>query len=408
MARVVKYRMLLSSHHAQKIVEDMYHIANYNLIFTDEQGIIIASVEKSRIGDLHEGALEVLRTKDKVVIRHSKQFKGTKQGIAYPIALNKKVVGVIGITGTEEEVGKLGEIIKRVVEMLVRERYMEKQMELENVARESFVQEWLLHRHDDEQAFISRGYFLGIDVTLPRIVCVVEMRKDRMDKEQEKQSAHNEELFMQKIKTSMMKKVKEMLPYPEHDLIAPISRSRYVILFTLPAVMNDIEVKSYVEEPISSLKEWLEKEFGRCIAVGIGGSYEGMNGIKQSYMEAEKSVYFSGKREQSPITFYQDLRFERFIYDLSSETRQEYIKGILKLDLLPDPSQTLEILDCLFKCNHSINEVANRLHIHKNTVQYRLNKIKELTGFDPRNFEDAAALYLAVFLHSLEMQESQP
>jgi carbohydrate diacid regulator len=403
--------MFLNSYHAQKIVEDMYHIANYNLLFTNDKGVIIASVDKSRIGDLHEAALEVLRTNQKIVARSSNQYKGAKEGVSYPILLNKKVVGVIGITGKEEDIGKIGEIVRRVAEMFVKELYMEKQIELEHVARQSFIQEWLLHRQDDEHAFMSRGYLLGIDVTLSRIVGVFEVRKSEQISLQEKAEnakniMQNEELILQKLKNEMIRNMKKKLPNPELDLAAPISSSKCVMLFTTPEDMNETQAKEYIASSIQSLKNWLEVQLNCQIATGIGGYYEGIEGVKQSYIEGEKAVYFSGKQDGSPVIFYQDLRLERLVYDLPVTSRQDYIKGILKLETLPDPEQAIETLDCLFKCNHSINEVAARLHIHKNTVQYRLNKIRELTGFDPRHFEDAAALYLAVFLYSLEQKNS--
>ncbi|HEO7195325.1 helix-turn-helix domain-containing protein, partial [Streptococcus agalactiae] len=41
-------------------------------------------------------------------------------------------------------------------------------------------------------------------------------------------------------------------------------------------------------------------------------------------------------------------------------------------------------------------ECSQELFIHKNTVQYRLNKIYESTQLNPRNFKDATLLYLAL------------
>ncbi|MCP8966996.1 CdaR family transcriptional regulator [Ectobacillus ponti] len=393
--------MLLSSHHAQRIVEDMYHIANYNLIFANEEGIIIASVDQSRIGDLHEGALEVLRTKRKVVIEHDGQYRGALTGITYPLFLYKRIVGVIGITGAEAEVGKIGEVVKRVVEMLVKEVYTERQRELEYTARESFVQDWLLQEQEDEQLCASRGLLLGIDVSLPRAAGIFEV-------------IHNGSVFLaepgglqkQHSKSSIVKRVKELLPNAESDVIVPIGGSRYVVLFAVPD-MTEWERKDYISGSILSLKEWLENELGSAVAAGVGQCGQGVAGVKQSYWEGEKAVYFSKKRTGSPATFYHDLRLERLIYDLQPASRKEYVRSILQLDRLPDPQQALETLRLLFKHNHSITEVAQELHIHKNTVQYRLNKIRDLTGFDPRTFEDAAVLHLAVVLHSLE-EEDRP
>ena len=57
-----------------------------------------------------------------------------------------------------------------------------------------------------------------------------------------------------------------------------------------------------------------------------------------------------------------------------------------------------QLLKAYFACNGSIQEMGNRLFLHKNTVQYKLNKLKKMTGLDPRRVEEAALFYLAVML----------
>lgn len=51
------------------------------------------------------------------------------------------------------------------------------------------------------------------------------------------------------------------------------------------------------------------------------------------------------------------------------------------------------------KNDGSINLTSKELYIHKNTLQYRLKKIKELTGYDPRKLRDFSILYIATLLY---------
>lgn len=73
-----------------------------HLIVVNGQGIIIASTDKNRIGSFHEGATLVMKSGHRLHIteRDAKRLKGVKPGINLPIYYNKKVIGVIGITGT--------------------------------------------------------------------------------------------------------------------------------------------------------------------------------------------------------------------------------------------------------------------------------------------------------------------
>jgi len=45
-----------------------------------------------------------------------------------------------------------------------------------------------------------------------------------------------------------------------------------------------------------------------------------------------------------------------------------------------------------------VSEAARRLHVHRNTLVYRLDRLKQETGLDARRFEDAVAMYLALLL----------
>jgi carbohydrate diacid regulator len=76
----------------------------------------------------------------------------------------------------------------------------------------------------------------------------------------------------------------------------------------------------------------------------------------------------------------------------------------LNLDAFSDAKEIIETLSCFFACNQSINKTAERLFIHKNTLQYRLIKIKEITGYDPRVFEEAVLLYLGLYFNRADAE----
>ena len=50
----------------------------------------------------------------------------------------------------------------------------------------------------------------------------------------------------------------------------------------------------------------------------------------------------------------------------------------------------------------SLKNAADALFIHKNTLQYQLDRVRDMTGLDPRNFQDAVSLYIALHLQKLE------
>lgn len=64
-----------------------------------------------------------------------------------------------------------------------------------------------------------------------------------------------------------------------------------------------------------------------------------------------------------------------------------------------EPVKNQELLDTLmmyYMCGTNLEQVAEKMYTHKNTVKYRLNRIQEQTGLDLKNSDDNFRIYLAV------------
>ncbi|QQE81102.1 helix-turn-helix domain-containing protein [Alicyclobacillus sp. SO9] len=59
------------------------------------------------------------------------------------------------------------------------------------------------------------------------------------------------------------------------------------------------------------------------------------------------------------------------------------------------PEELLVSLRGIVEANLNVSEAARDLFIHRNTLIHRLDKLKELTGYDARVFQDAQILWLA-------------
>jgi DNA-binding PucR family transcriptional regulator len=102
------------------------------------------------------------------------------------------------------------------------------------------------------------------------------------------------------------------------------------------------------------------------------------------------------------IHAFATLGIQRLLFALSQESRetlqsfQETTVGPVILYDEKHGTQLLKTLNAYMECNGNISEVAELLHVHKQSVRYRLRRITELTGFDVTKFQDAAQLYLAL------------
>ena len=79
-----------------------------------------------------------------------------------------------------------------------------------------------------------------------------------------------------------------------------------------------------------------------------------------------------------------------------------YAKDILKTTEdydIENNSHLLNTLQVYIETNCDLTATAEKLSQHKNTIRYRLNKIKDLTGLDYKNFTDLEQLSLALRIY---------
>ncbi|MDO3413132.1 helix-turn-helix domain-containing protein [Saccharibacillus sp. CPCC 101409] len=93
-----------------------------------------------------------------------------------------------------------------------------------------------------------------------------------------------------------------------------------------------------------------------------------------------------------------DLGLERLVNSIPIDQRLSFMENVLgREDVLSD-SELLTTLETFFQMNCNVSETAKRLYIHRNTLIYRLDKVKHETGLDVRNFGDAVLMKLALLL----------
>lgn len=384
---------MISGKKAQYIVEEMTKIINRPINFMNDHGVIIASTDQYRIGTVHEGASVVLKTRKELVISAGDRLEGTKEGINLPVFFENRVIGVIGITGTDQEVIKMGEIIRKMTEILAKEEIIDRQSELVNQSREVFIREWIEGQWNDDKDLSARGWTLNINVHLPRVAVTFMFYSAAESRE------NQQVVQLQQNQNQLYNQLREAIKFNDQDIIVPIGLMQFIVLLTWPENRTD-KKKEFISHKIQYLLRQLADSSGYAVKVGIGGFYESFKGIPNSYQESKKAGSHARGANDSKFVFFDDLELELLLDGIAEELRDKYLKKILDVQANPQLEEMLETLRQFFVSNQSINKTADQLFIHKNTLQYRLNKIKEMTGYDPRVFEEGVLLYLALYFIS--------
>ncbi|MGF9700674.1 PucR family transcriptional regulator [Paenibacillus sp. MABNR03] len=96
-----------------------------------------------------------------------------------------------------------------------------------------------------------------------------------------------------------------------------------------------------------------------------------------------------------------DLHLERLVESIPEQQRLRFIKETGKDTTIFDDSETLATLETYFSLDCNVSETAKRLFIHRNTLIYRLDKIKQEIGYDVRSFESAVLVRLLLLMYKV-------
>lgn len=112
-------RTPLSSALAQRVVDLVAPLINHNINVFDEHGTVIAAVDRSRIGTLHHGAQRAVEEEGTVLITAPDPSSQDRPGANEPLVIDGALCGVVGVTGDPHLVAPLARLVALTVSLLV-------------------------------------------------------------------------------------------------------------------------------------------------------------------------------------------------------------------------------------------------------------------------------------------------
>ena len=155
-----------------------------------------------------------------------------------------------------------------------------------------------------------------------------------------------------------------------------------------------------MEKLASSIVDTLTSEFYiRCV-VGIGTTVTGIKNLAHSFKEAQVAIEVGKVFDtERTIVTYDNLGIARLVYQLPTTLCEMFLKEVFKKGSIESLDQeTLFTIQKFFENNLNVSETSRKLFVHRNTLVYRLEKIKKLTGLDLREFEDAIVFKVALMV----------
>lgn len=369
--------MYISQTAAQSIVEEIGREIHEHINFMDQEGYIVASTDRSRLGTLHTGARRIIEEKlPELYITEEMENSTTKKGINLPITIHDEIVGVVGITGDRERVAGYGNIVRRMTEIMVEDSRLKAHKVYDRRVRYRFIEEWIGRSGAFyDRGFVERGGQIGIDIMKPRRCMVIRfVRYSMLSATQEGQRRLEE----------MEATVRH---YAEREELLYLREPPRQIC--LVEACGDDKMKRMAE----SIQRLLQEKYGERVVIGIDSVDNGSIHISQICKEAERAAEAGGLAD---IIFYKDLYVELFLRDVTAEAQVEYLNRLFPGTGEEELDAYMKLIEVFIEEEGSLARMSERLFMHKNTVQYKLRKMETLSGRDIRTPVGAAVYYMAL------------
>lgn len=370
---------LLAESTARQIVQRAMSIISHSVNVMDSNGVIIASGNPSRLFQRHEGAVLAL-TENRVVeidAVTAAHLKGVRPGINLPFSFHSQQVGVIGISGEPAQVRAYAELVKMAAEMMVEQAALLDQHQWEKRYREELANQ-LLQPQPASGSLEAMAAYLGLDLQQPRIVWIAELQDTQPH-------------LLRELLTELEQTQREAL-------IAITGFNEMILLRPASLVQGEWNVKQERKQA-QQLQSQLKSRFN--LRLIVGGFFSGEAGLHRSSLTARATQAMAKRLKLRHKTlFYQDYPLPSLLCDLGEDWRaQELSRPWQVLGEQDEKGVLRSTLRHYFSRNCDQTQTAAELHIHVNTLRYRLQRIEAITELKINQLTDALQLYIGMLMH---------
>ena len=350
----------LSNKLFQGYLQQVKDLVNNNVGVIDATTSIIACTELSKIGDTKNVSVSDIFVPNKAVIINGDLY--------FPFGLGQKLENAVFIENANES---YEDLIKIIAASLANT----KQLYEEKYDRGNFVKNIITDNILPGDIYL-KARELHFDIEIPRAVLIV-----RMDS---KKSLPAYDL------------IQNLFPEKSKDFVITINDTDIAIVKEVKEETTNDELQKLAQ----SICDSLSTDFFGKSQIGIGTIITSLKDLAGSFREAQVALEVGKVFDmEKNIVNYENLGIARLIYQLPTTLCEMFMKEVFKKGSIESMDrETLESIQKFFENNLNVSETSRKLYVHRNTLVYRLEKIKKFTGLDLREFDDAIVFKVALMV----------
>ncbi|KGW29963.1 sugar diacid recognition domain-containing protein [Burkholderia pseudomallei] len=379
--------MMIDARLATEIVVRTVEVMPFDVNVMDAHGVILASSDAARVGEIHAGAQLALARARAVEIDDAMaaNLSGARPGINLPLSVRGKVCGVIGVTGEPDAVRGFGELLRVTAELILEREQLTVELRRNARHREEFVLQ-LLRRTAAAAELEAWADRLGIDMRLAHaaIVC----RLSGVDTEPE-------------AGVGQIEVMQSQLAQEWPQLLSAKTSYRELVMFDAVDARagRDGVLATHAGKRLAALEDTLRKVATQPFSLALGIALDGIDGFERSYQCALATLRVGAARTPQRAAYsYYDFVLPVLLSALSQGWQARQLRLPLTR-LLARERRSGALLDTLkawYAHDGHPSATAQALGIHRNTLDYRLQQIRDATGLDLGAIDDRLWLYIAL------------
>ena len=387
--------MKLTVFESKNIIASLTNVVNFEVYITDNEGQVLHSNSVNFTGVFNQAALNVVtNNKRKVIVEESNSDNAELEvngWLLLPILSGGLAIGAVCLRGDLAKVLSAENFILEIVNLNIRQR--------NNIQ---------LAPNSSNLIELSASPLLAQDIKNKIAIPVFESAQDSMHNPEDQvvviiielsQINHGADLEEDQLCT--IRTMLDRSGFKSDNVDACDDREMKVLRkirssnqeFDLSTTLKNIQL---LANKLSAMS-WLD------FHISCGNYYDGIEKAQISYQSALKTL-FIGKvlYPEKKIYLYSEMALDVLLFETRNEWPLKHMFNTYEKLMFRDKNDCLKnTLDSLFFANLNIGKAADNLNIHRNTLRYRLDIIKECTGLDVTKLNNMFVLYSAVRLNRL-------
>lgn len=390
--------MELTANLAVRLVKKLEAIQPYNVLVINADGIVIAATDPCAIGRQHKDAYErICEYRRWLSEGYSSASRPVRdQGNGRCLFIRNQLVGAVGLSGVESKVTPYLEMVKTIAELILEREFDIQSKSIRDISLTQTLMR-LISPHARTAQLEQLLAAHGIDPNVPRTVLAA-----RFTPLTDSDILQTRDTLFQGAVSNILSLFETRFCF-SGDLILPDGDTATVFVLCTDRSQSPMQHIKQLEQLCAIIVEDAQANYHLASKIIIGDRCTSLSDYDDQYSKlTEIFKVVQGMFPQLSILHGKDIILGNVTSYIPDAVKEKVVLHTFeKLLASPQKDQYLTTLGAFFENNMNIGKTAESLFIHRNTLQYRFRKIRELTGHDIYRVDDVVALRLAYLFYKM-------